>query len=350
MKAVEGMGRRVLVTGGAGFIGSHTCLVLLEQGHEIVVLDNFDNSSPEAIRRVQKLAGCTPITLVEGDVRDPSAVDQAFEAAGAVDGVIHFAGLKAVGESVANPLRYWDVNVNGSRVLAAAMDRHDCRTLVFSSTATVYGEPQTFPLREDMPMAPIHPYAQTKVAVEQMLGALCSSGPWQVACLRYFNPVGAHPSGQIGEDPMGTPNNLFPFITQVAAGRRERLRIFGKDYPTPDGTGIRDYLHVMDLAEAHGIALDHLFQRHESDPLTLNIGTGHGLSVLEVVHGFEQATGLTIPYEIVERRAGDVPRLEACPQTVQTVLGWSARRTLEEMCRDGWAWQQANPTGYRTTP
>ena len=265
-----------------------------------------------------------------------------------MDGVIHFAGLKAVGESVANPLLYWDVNVNGSRVLAAAMDRHDCRTLVFSSTATAYGEPKTFPLKEDMPTAPVHPYAQTKVAVEQMLEALCRSGPWQVACLRYFNPVGAHPSGQIGEDPMGIPNNLFPFITQVAAGRRERLRIFGQDYPTADGTGIRDYLHVMDLAEAHGKALDHLFERQTSEPLTLNIGTGRGLSVLDVVHGFEQATGVTIPYELAERRPGDVPRLEACPQTAQTVLGWSANRTLEEMCRDGWAWQQANPTGYRT--
>ena len=347
---IEDMGRRVLVTGGAGFIGSHTCLVLLEQGHEIVVLDNFDNSSPEALRRVQELAGSTQLSLVEGDVRDPNAVDQAFSTSGTVDGVIHFAGLKAVGESVANPLHYWDVNVNGSRVLAAAMDRHGCRTLVFSSTATVYGEPQTFPLREDMPMAPIHPYAQTKVAVEQMLEALCRAGSWQVACLRYFNPVGAHPSGQIGEDPMGTPNNLFPFITQVAAGRRERLRIFGQDYTTPDGTGIRDYLHVMDLAEAHGVALDYLFQRQNSDPLTLNIGTGHGLSVLEVVHGFEQATGLTIPYELVERRAGDVPRLEACPQTARSVLGWSARRSLDEMCRDGWAWQQANPTGYRNNP
>ena len=344
------MGRRVLITGGAGFIGSHTCLVLLEQGHDIVVLDNFDNSSPEALRRVQELTGSSQLTLVEGDVRDPSAVDQAFRAAGVVDGVIHFAGLKAVGESVANPLHYWDVNVNGSRVLAAAMDRHNCRTLVFSSTSTAYGEPETFPLREDMPTAPVHPYAQTKVAVEQMLAALCHSGTWQVACLRYFNPVGAHPSGRIGEDPLGIPNNLFPFITQVAAGRREKLRIFGQDYPTPDGTGIRDYLHVMDLAEAHGKALDHLFERQTTDPLMLNIGTGRGLSVLDVVHGFEQATGLTIPYEVVERRPGDVPRLEACPKTAQTVLGWSARRSLEEMCRDGWAWQQANPGGYRDNP
>ena len=341
------MGRRVLITGGAGFIGSHTCLVLLEQGHELVVLDNFDNSSPEALRRVQELAGSNRLTLVEGDVRDSNAVEDAFHAAGVVDGVIHFAGLKAVGESVADPLLYWDVNVNGSRVLAAAMDRHGCRTLVFSSTATAYGEPETLPLEEDMPTAPVHPYAQTKVAVEQMFGSLCRSGPWQVACLRYFNPVGAHPSGRIGEDPLGVPNNLFPFITQVAAGRRERVRIFGQDYPTPDGTGIRDYLHVMDLAEAHGKALNHLFERQTNDPLTLNIGTGRALSVLEMVRGFERATGVTIPLEFVERRPGDVPRSQACPQKAKIVLGWSARRSLEDMCRDGWAWQQANPMGYR---
>ena len=343
------MGRSVLITGGAGFIGSHTCVVLLEQGYRLVVLDNFDNSSPEALRRVQTLAGSTELELVEGDVRVPADVDQAFRIAGTVDGVIHFAGLKAVGESVENPLRYWDVNVNGSRVLAAAMDAHGCRTLVFSSTSTSYGEPETFPLREDMPTAPVHPYAQTKVAVEQMFNALCRSGPWRVASLRYFNPVGAHPSGQIGEDPMGIPNNLFPFITQVAAGRRERLRIFGQDYETPDGTGIRDYLHVMDLAEAHGRALEHLLQQPTPYALTLNIGTGRGLSVLEVVQGFEAATGLTIPYDVVARRAGDVPRLEACPRKAQDVLGWSARRSLAEMCRDGWAWQQANPLGYRGT-
>ena len=341
------MSERILITGGAGFIGSHTCLVLLKQGHELVVLDNFDNSCPEALRRVQALAGSNQLELVEGDVRDPSAVDHVFRAAGAVDGVIHFAGLKAVGESVQDPLRYWDVNVNGSRVLAAAMEAHSCRTLVFSSTSTSYGEPDTFPLREDMPTAPVHPYAQTKVAVEQMLSALCRSSPWRVACLRYFNPVGAHPSGQIGEDPMGIPNNLFPFITQVAAGRREQLRIFGKDYPTPDGTGIRDYMHVMDLAEAHGRALEHLFEQQTPYSLTLNIGTGRGLSVMEVVEAFEAVTGLTIPYEVVERRAGDVPRLEACPKKAQEVLGWRARRSLEEMCRDGWAWQQANPSGYR---
>ena len=341
------MGRRVLITGGAGFIGSHTCLLLLAQGHELVVLDNFDNSSPEALDRVQKLAGSNAMKVVEGDVRDPDAVERVFNSGEAIDGVIHFAGLKAVGESVQDPLRYWDVNVNGSRVLAAAMEAHGCRTLVFSSTSTSYGEPETFPLREDMPTAPVHTYAQTKVAVEQMLSALCRSRPWRVASLRYFNPVGAHPSGQIGEDPMGIPNNLFPFITQVAAGRRKKLRIFGQDYPTPDGTGIRDYLHVMDLAEAHSRALEHLLEQQPTYCLTLNIGTGRGLSVLEVVQGFEKATGITIPYEIVERRAGDVPRLEACPRKAQEVLGWSARRSLEAMCRDGWAWQKANPSGYR---
>lgn len=342
------MGQRILLTGGAGFIGSHTALVLMEQGHSLVVLDNFDNSSPEALARVQELArGQGSLELIDGDVRDARAVDRAFQTSESIDGVIHFAGLKAVGESVSDPLRYWDVNVNGSRVLAAAMERHGCRTLVFSSTSTVYGEPEIFPLREQTPTAPIHPYAQTKLAVEQMLSALCRSGAWRVASLRYFNPVGAHPSGRIGEDPLGIPNNLFPFITQVAAGRRNQLQVFGNDYPTPDGTGIRDYLHVMDLADAHGVTLDHLLQQPPSTSLTLNIGTGRGLSVLEVVSGFERATGITIPFTIVARRPGDVPKLEACPRQAKTVLGWEARRTLDDMCRDGWAWQQANPMGYR---
>lgn len=342
------VGHRFLITGGAGFIGSHTALVLMEQGHSLVILDNFDNSSPDALLRVEELAnGSGSLELVEGDVRDADAVERIFQSSGPIDGVIHFAGLKAVGESVSDPLRYWDVNLNGSRVLAAAMERHGCTTLVFSSTSTVYGEPETFPLREQTPTSPIHPYAQTKLAVEQMLSALCRTGGWRIASLRYFNPVGAHPSGRIGEDPLGIPNNLFPFITQVAAGRRDRLQIFGDDYPTPDGTGIRDYLHVMDLAEAHGITLNHLLQQQGPKALTLNIGTGRGLSVLEVVHGFESATGITIPYRIVSRRQGDVPKLEACPLQAQSILGWRASRTLEDMCRDGWAWQQANPMGYR---
>ena len=341
------MSRRILITGGAGFIGSHTAVVLLEAGHELVVLDSFENSSPEALRRVKELSGSNALTVIEGDVRDPEALDQAFRSKDTIDGVIHFAGLKAVGESVSDPLRYWDVNVSGSRALATAMERHGCRAIVFSSTSTVYGEPEIFPLREDMPTAPVHPYAQTKLAVEQMLQALCRSGPWRVACLRYFNPVGAHPSGRIGEDPLGIPNNLFPFMTQVAAGRRERLRVFGDDYPTHDGTGIRDYIHVMDLAEAHAVTLDHLLQQPTQSHLTLNIGTGNGLSVLDVVKGFETATGQTIPYDVVERRPGDVPRLQACPLQAESVLGWAADRSLDDMCRDGWAWQQANPMGYR---
>ena len=320
------MGHRFLITGGAGFIGSHTALVLMEQGHSLVVLDNFDNSSPEALERVCELAeGKGSLELIEGDVRDPLAMDRAFQSGAPIDGVIHFAGLKAVGESVSDPLRYWDVNVNGSRVLAAAMQRHGCHTLVFSSTSTVYGEPDQFPLQEDTPTDPIHPYAQTKLAVEQMLGALQATGTWRIANLRYFNPVGAHPSGRIGEDPLGIPNNLFPFITQVAAGRRPELQVFGNDYPTPDGTGIRDYLHVMDLAEAHGITLDHLLQQPGATALTLNIGTGRGLSVMDVVHGFERATGITIPHRIVRddpatfqagslpQRSGTDPRLASIP-------------------------------------
>ncbi|WP_028953432.1 UDP-glucose 4-epimerase GalE [Synechococcus sp. CC9616] len=342
------MANRLLITGGAGFIGSHTCVVLLEQGYELVVLDSFDNSSPLALERVKELSGSTALHVLKGDIRDAETVDRAFQSRGPIDGVIHFAGLKAVGESVANPLLYWDVNLNGSRVLAAAMERHSCRTIVFSSTSTVYGEPDTFPLHEGMPTAPIHPYAQTKVAVEQLLQALCRQSEWRVASLRYFNPVGAHPSGRIGEDPLGIPNNLFPFITQVAAGRRSKLRIFGSDYSTPDGTGIRDYLHVMDLAEAHCATISHLLKQGPSSHLTLNIGTGQGLSVLEVVHGFEQATGLTIPFEVVERRPGDVPRLEACPDLAEEALGWRAKRSLLDICRDGWTWQQANPSGYRT--
>ena len=341
---------RLLITGGAGFIGSHTCLVLLEQGHELVVVDNFNNSSPLALERVQALAKRHTIQVVEGDIRNAEQLDQIVRSCGALDGVIHFAGLKAVGESVANPLLYWDVNVNGTRVLAEVMQEHGCRTLVFSSTATVYGAPSTFPLREDSCTDPIHPYAQTKRAVEQMLEALSRNGGWRVASLRYFNPVGAHPSGQIGEDPLGVPNNLFPFITQVAAGRRERLRVFGKDYATPDGTGIRDYLHVMDLAEAHSATLAHLMERQAPVQLTLNIGTGRGRSVLEVIRAFEQATGLSIPYEIVARRPGDVAKLEACPAKAEQLLGWRAQRSLDQICTDGWAWQQANPMGYRNVP
>ena len=341
----------LLITGGAGFIGSHTCVVLLEAGHELVVLDSFANSSPMALDRVAELTG-HQVQLVEGDVRDASLLNQLFAETSAsgqsIEAVIHFAGLKAVGEAVVEPLRYWDVNLCGSRTLVAAMDAHHCRTLVFSSTSTIYGEPTRFPLVETMAPAPIHPYAQSKWAVEQLLNALAATGSWRIANLRYFNPVGAHPSGQIGEDPLGIPNNLFPFITQIAAGRLESLRVFGNDYPTPDGTGIRDYLHVMDLAEAHARALKHLLSASPATALTLNLGTGQGLSVLDVVHGFEQATGIAIPYTICARRPGDVPRLECSPELAERTLGWKAQRSLADMCRDGWAWQSANLNGYRS--
>jgi len=323
-------------------------VVLLEAGHELVVIDNFANSSPEALRRVARIAGPGAeqrITLVEGDIRSRHDLDQAFRL-GPIAGVVHFAGLKAVAESVAEPLRYWDVNVGGSRLLLEAMREHQCRVIVFSSSSTVYGEPDQTPLCESDQLAPQHPYGQTKLAVEQILGSLVASEPgWRVACLRYFNPVGAHPSGEIGEDPRGIPNNLFPFITQVAAGRQRELRVFGNDYPTPDGTGIRDYLHVMDLAEAHTLALNKLLTQAGSLP-TMNLGTGTGLSVLEVLRGFESATGIPIPHVVLPRRDGDVPCLQSNPAKAAEVLGWCARRSLKDMCRDGWAWQSANPNGY----
>ena len=348
---------RLLITGGAGFIGSHTCVSLLESGHDLIIFDNFSNSSPEVIERIQKICCLTAseilsrLKVIDGNVLDSVLLDQTFTSAAnkekPIEAVIHFAGLKAVGESVAEPLRYWDVNAGGSNTLLSVMQKNDCRVFVFSSTSTVYGEPDNFPIIESSPTAPIHPYAQTKLAVEQMIGALGNSETWRTACLRYFNPVGAHSSGQIGEDPLGIPNNLFPYITQIAAGRRERLKVFGSNYPTPDGTGIRDYLHVMDLAEAHALTVDYLLRQNDPTQMTLNLGTGHGLSVLEVIHGFESATGITIPYEIVARRPGDVPKLEASAQLAEKILNWKAKRSLSDMCRDGWAWQSSNPYGYK---
>jgi len=341
---------QLLITGGAGFIGSHTCLVLLEAGHNLVVLDNFSNSSPEALRRVAELAqvklGGERLQLVVGDIRHQAAIHQAFDRA-PIDGVIHFAGLKAVGESVSNPIRYWDVNLGGSLTLLDCMQMHGCSTVVFSSTSTVYGEPKRFPIVETDPTNPLHPYAQTKLAVEQVLeGLQTSNHHWRISCLRYFNPVGAHPSGLIGEDPTGIPNNLFPYVTQVAAGRQSLVRVFGNDYATPDGTGIRDYIHVMDLAEAHTKAIDHLLEHKTSLP-PINLGTGRGISVLEVLDGFEHATGIQIPREFLPRRPGDVPKLESSTRLAQELLGWSSRRDLNEMCRDGWCWQSKNPHGYQ---
>ena len=343
---------QLLITGGAGFIGSHSCLVLLEAGHNLVVLDNFDNSSPESLKRVLELAGPSAVgrlRVVEGDIRSAADLERAFEAAPAgqpITAVVHFAGLKAVGESVREPLRYWDVNLCGSRQLLEAMQAHGCRSLVFSSSATLYGMPELVPIPESAPIQPINPYGHSKAAVEQLLADLAASeAGWRIARLRYFNPVGAHPSGRIGEDPRGIPNNLFPFVSQVAVGRRDCLQVFGGDWPTPDGSGIRDYIHVMDLAEGHRAALDVLLAE-PPQLLSLNLGSGQGHSVLEVVRAFELASGRSVPYTVVERRDGDAASTVADPRLAATRLGWRTRRSLEEMCRDGWTWQQANPEGY----
>ena len=348
---------RLLITGGAGFIGSHTCVVLLQAGHDLLVLDDFSNSTPLALERVSALAQLDAqsskdrLQVRRGDIRDQACLDNLFAQAaieGApIDAVIHFAGLKAVGESMREPLRYWDVNLTGSRCLLAAMDAHGCRTLVFSSSATLYGYPKDVPIPESAPIQPINPYGHSKAAVEQLLQDLAASAPnqWRIACLRYFNPVGAHPSGKIGEDPLGTPNNLFPFMSQVAVGRRESLQVFGGDWPTGDGTGVRDYIHVMDLAEGHRAALDCLLAE-SAQLLTLNLGSGQGASVLEVVHAFEHASGREVPFEVVARRDGDAAITVADPSLALQRLGWQTQRRLDEICRDGWAWQSANPIGY----
>ena len=342
---------QLLITGGAGFIGSHTCLVLLQAGHRLIVLDDFSNSSPVALERVSELAGAEAaarLNLIQGDIRNRSQLEQVFASASSpIDAVIHFAGLKAVGESVQKPLRYWDVNVNGSHCLLKAMDAHDCHTLVFSSSATLYGHPDVVPIPETAPIAPINPYGHTKAATEQMLADLHSSASdsWRIACLRYFNPVGAHPSGRIGEDPRDIPNNLFPFVSQVAGGQRPTLQVFGGDWPTFDGTGVRDYIHVMDLAEGHRYALDCLL-REEPQLLTLNLGSGRGHSVLDVIKAMEAASNRSIPYAIAERRPGDAAISVADPSQALLRLGWRTQRSLEDICRDGWSWQQANPNGY----
>ena len=343
---------QLLITGGAGFIGSHSCLVLLEAGHDLVVIDNFDNSSPESLKRVLELAGPSAagrLQVVEGDIRSAADLELAFEAAPAgqpLTAVVHFAGLKAVGESVREPLRYWDVNLCGSRQLLEAMQAHGCRSLVFSSSCTVYGLPEQTPISESAAIQPINPYGHSKAAVEQLLADLAASeAGWRIARLRYFNPVGAHPSGRIGEDPRGIPNNLFPFVSQVAVGRRDCLQVFGGDWPTPDGSGVRDYIHVMDLAEGHRAALDVLLAE-PPQLLSLNLGSGQGHSVLEVVRAFELASGRSVPYTVVERRDGDAASTVADPRLATERLSWRTRRSLEEMCRDGWAWQQANPEGY----
>jgi len=338
--------QRVLVTGGAGYIGSHTLIELLAAGHEVVCLDNFSNSSSEAVRRVERIAG-RAVKLVEGDIRDTALLESVFSTQ-AIDAVIHFAALKAVGESVAQPLEYYDNNVAGTLSLLAACRRAGVRRFVFSSSATVYGVPDQLPLTEDAPIRAVNPYGATKVMVEQILRDLCVADPeFCAVALRYFNPVGAHESGLIGEDPADVPNNLFPFITQVAVGKRERLSVFGQDWPTPDGTGVRDYIHVVDLAAGHVAALD--FARDRAGFTPINLGTGRGTSVLELVSAFERATGQSVPTVFAPRRAGDIAACWADPALAHELLGWSAQRGLEAMCADGWRWQSHNPEGYRTT-
>lgn len=334
---------KVLVTGGAGYIGSHTVLLLLEAGHDVVVLDNLENSSRESLSRVEHLTG-SKITFVRGDIRDRVCLDQIFSEH-TVSGVIHFAGLKAVGESVEQPLRYYDFNVLGTVRLLEAMDRASVRALVFSSSATVYGDPETVPIRENFPLSTTNPYGATKLHIEDMLRDLhVADDRWSVALLRYFNPVGAHESGEIGEDPKGIPNNLMPFVAQVAVGKRDKLNVFGADYPTIDGTGVRDYIHVMDLAQGHLAALAAL--QKSGGLITTNLGTGRGYSVLEMIAAFAKASGREIPYQIVERRSGDIAQCFADPSHAKRVLDWEARRDIDDMCKDHWRWQANNPEGY----
>jgi len=342
---------KLLVTGGAGFIGSHTCLALLEAGFSLVVIDNFSNSSPEALKRVSTLARLQlseRLQIIEGDIRNLEDLDEAFSISHEkVKAVIHFAGLKSVEESISNPLSYWDVNVKGTFCLLEAMRRNQCRTIVFSSSATLYGLCETVPISESSLVEPINPYGNTKAAVETLLADLYSSEPnWRIASLRYFNPVGAHPSGLIGEAPSGTPNNLFPYLNQVAIGRRKGFEVFGGDWPTRDGSPVRDFIHVMDLAEGHCAALKVLFNE-EPQMLKVNLGSGQGYSVLEVLKAFEKESGIKVPYEIGERRAGDVPFSVADPSLAMKRLSWKTKRNLSEMCRDSWLWHQANPFGYR---
>ncbi len=335
----------IFVTGGAGYIGSHTCVELLNAGHEVTVFDNFCNSQPEALARVEHITG-KKVNLVRGDVRDSAALRAALCEGGAT-AVIHFAGLKAVGESVQDPLAYYDNNVVGAIQLLKAMGECSVKTIVFSSSATVYGDPQRLPLTEEHPLSATNPYGRTKLLIEEMLRDLYRSDPsWRISILRYFNPVGAHASGLIGEDPRGIPNNLMPFVAQVAVGRREFLNVWGNDYPTPDGTGVRDYIHVVDLALGHLKALERL--QTCSECLAINLGTGVGFSVMNMIHAFEQASGRPIPYKVGPRRAGDIASCYADPALALSKLGWRAERGLEAMCADTWRWQNANPNGYGT--
>lgn len=333
----------ILLTGGAGYIGSHTWVELVAAGFKPVILDNYYNAKPEVLKRLETITG-QAVEFVEADIRDRAALDAVF-AKWQFSAVVHFAGLKAVGESVAKPLMYYDNNVAGTLTLLEAMQAAGVKKLVFSSSATVYGDPHTVPIREDFPLSATNPYGRSKLMIEDMLRDLYKAdNGWDIALLRYFNPVGAHESGLIGEDPQGIPNNLMPFVAQVAVGKREQLSVFGNDYPTPDGTGVRDYIHVVDLARGHVKALQKLAGK--TGLLTVNLGTGQGYSVLEMVAAFSQASGRPVPYQIVVRRPGDIAACYADPAYALEVLGWRAEKTLADMCADGWRWQSNNPNGY----
>ncbi|KVP63401.1 UDP-glucose 4-epimerase [Burkholderia ubonensis] len=333
----------ILVTGGAGYIGSHTAVELLDHGYDVVIVDNLVNSKVESVRRVAQITGKTP-AFHQVDVCDEAALGKVFDAH-PITGVIHFAALKAVGESVAKPLEYYRNNIGGLLTVLKVMREHNVKQFVFSSSATVYGVPERSPIDESFPLSATNPYGQSKLIAEQVLRDLELSDPsWRIATLRYFNPVGAHASGLIGEDPAGIPNNLMPYVAQVAVGKLAKLRVFGSDYPTPDGTGVRDYIHVVDLAQGHIAALDALVKRDAS--FVVNLGTGQGYSVLEVVRAFEKASGRPVPYELVARRPGDVAECYANPQAAADVIGWRAKFGLDEMCVDHWRWQENNPNGF----
>lgn len=334
----------ILVTGGAGYIGSHTCVELLNSGYEVVVVDNLCNSCEESLSRVEEITG-KKVTFYKADLLDREAIEQIFEKE-EIDSVIHFAGLKAVGESVAKPLEYYYNNITGTLILCDVMRNHGVKNIVFSSSATVYGNPATVPIKEDFPLSVTNPYGRTKLMLEEILRDFYVADPeWNVILLRYFNPIGAHKSGRIGENPKGIPNNLVPYITQVAVGKLEKLGVFGDDYDTPDGTGVRDYIHVVDLALGHVRAIEKL-KTQTGGVLVYNLGTGVGYSVLEIVKAFEKACGKEIPYEIKDRRPGDIPTCYADASLAKEELSWEAKRGIEEMCEDSWRWQKNNPNGY----
>jgi UDP-glucose 4-epimerase len=333
----------ILVTGGAGYIGSHTCIELIQAGYEVIILDNFSNSKLEVLKRIEAITG-KEITFYETDLLDRLALDRVFKE-NSIDAVIHFAGLKAVGESVEKPLYYYQNNISGTLILAETMKDHNVKKMVFSSSATVYGMAKEVPIKEEFPLSATNPYGRSKLMIEEILQDLFVSDPeWSVALLRYFNPIGAHKSGAIGEDPSGIPNNLMPYITQVAVGKLDQLNVFGNDYPTVDGTGVRDYIHVVDLAKGHIKALDKIV--NSTGVEAYNLGTGKGYSVLQMVEAFEKASGKKVPYHIIERRPGDIAECYADPSKAENELGWKAEKDLQEMCEDSWRWQSENPQGY----